>query len=131
MARGALGAVGSGPRAWLKLEGLAVFALSSLIYFVLGGPWWLYLVLILAPDLSMLGYLAGPAVGARIYNLAHTYVGPILLAIAGVLTASAAVGIALIWCAHIGADRMLGYGLKYSSAFGDTHLGAVGKNPAD
>ena len=122
-----MGAVDSGPRAWLKAEGLAVFALSSLTYYVFDGPWWLYIVLILAPDLAMLGYLGGPALGARLYNLAHSYVGPIILAIVGAVPASAAVAVALIWCAHIGMDRMLGYGLKYPTAFGDTHLGAIGK----
>lgn len=123
------GAVHSGPRAWLKAEGLAVFALSSFVYFALGAPWWLYAALILAPDLAMLGYLAGPALGSRVYNLAHAYIGPIALLITGAITASAAVGVALIWFAHIGMDRMLGYGLKYSTAFGDTHLGPVGKKP--
>jgi hypothetical protein len=124
------GVVRSGPRGWLKAEGLAVFALSSFVYFALGAPWWLYAALILAPDLAMLGYLGGPVLGARVYNLAHTYIGPIALVIVGAITASAAVGVALIWFAHIGLDRMLGYGLKYPTAFGDTHLGSVGKKQA-
>ena len=123
------GAVSSGPRMWLKAEGLAVFLVSSLTYYVFGGPWWLYLVLILAPDLAMLGYFGGPALGAKLYNLAHSYVGPIILAIVGAVTASAVVAVALIWCAHIGMDRMVGYGLEYPTAFGDTHLGAVGNKP--
>ena len=125
-----MGAVNSGPRMWLRAEGLAVFALSSLTYYAFGGPWALYVLLILAPDLAMLGYLGGPALGARLYNLAHSYVGPIILAIVGAVTASAAVAVALIWCAHIGMDRMIGYGLKYPTAFGDTHLGTVGKKPS-
>lgn len=121
------GAVSAGPRRWLRAEGLAVFSLCSFVYFVSGAPWWLYLVLILAPDLAMLGYLAGPAVGARLYNLAHTYLAPITLFIVGAIMASSAVAVAMIWCAHIGLDRMMGYGLKYPTAFGDTHLGTAGE----
>lgn len=122
-----MGAVDAGPRNWLKAEGLAVFALSSLVYFLSGAPWWLYLVLILAPDLAMLGYLAGPTAGARIYNLAHTYIAPAILFVIGAILASPAIAVAVIWCAHIGMDRMMGYGLKYPTAFADTHLGAIGK----
>ena len=88
--------------------------------------WLLLVVLFLAPDLSMLGYLAGPRVGAVAYNLAHTYVGPVALALVGVLGESdRAVQLALIWLAHIGVDRAVGYGLKYPTAFNDTHLQRV------
>jgi hypothetical protein len=34
--------------------------------------------------------------------------------------------VALIWLAHIGFDRALGYGLKYKAGFGFTHLGRIG-----
>jgi len=78
---------------------------------------------VLAPDLSALGYVAGPAAGAVTYDLAHTYVGPVVLGLIGVLADSGvATQLALIWFVHIGADRLLGYGLKYPTGFRDTHL---------
>jgi hypothetical protein len=82
----------------------------------------------LAPDLSMLAYLIGPRAGALAYSLAHTYVLAAALTLAGFAIAIplAAAG-GLIWIAHIGFDRALGYGLKYPTAFGDTHLGRVGR----
>lgn len=82
--------------------------------------------LFLVPDLSMLGYLRGPRVGAVCYDAAHSYVGPLaLLGVGGLAAAPTAVAIALIWIAHVGFDRALGYGLKYGTAFRDTHLGRV------
>jgi hypothetical protein len=118
--------VTGGVRVWLRLEGAAVLALSLYLYARGGHSWGLFALLILAPDLAMAGYLAGPRVGALVYNLAHVYVGPILLAIVWMSLGRPPVP-SIIWAAHIGLDRMLGYGLKYPSAFGDTHLGAVGK----
>ena len=125
------GAVGRMPRVWLRAEGLVAFGLATAIYFVIGGPWWLYFVLLLAPDLAILGYVGGPEIGATVYNLAHSYIGPVILAAIGGLTATPAFAVALIWCAHIGLDRMLGYGLKYPTAFGHTHLGLIGRNQGD
>ena len=82
----------------------------------------------LAPDLSMLGYLRGSCSGARIYNAVHTYAGPAVLALwALTLSARMLLPISLIWINHIGVDRLLGYGLKYSDGFGWTHLGRLGK----
>ena len=76
----------------------------------------------------MLAYLIGPRAGAFVYNLAHTYALALPLALAGFFLGSAlASTLALIWVAHIGLDRMLGYGLKYQSGFGDTHLGRIGR----
>lgn len=125
------GAVGGRPLAWLRTEGLAAFGLSTATYFAIGSPWWLYLALLLVPDLAMLGYLGGPRLGASLYNLVHSYVGPGALAVVGVLTAGPLFGVALIWTAHIGLDRLLGYGLKYPTAFGHTHLGQIGRQQAD
>jgi hypothetical protein len=114
------------PRTLLHLEGLAVATAATILYFHLGYPWWLFVVLALAPDLSMLGYVAGPAVGATAYNVAHTYVLPVALALVGVLADGAlAVQVGLIWITHIGVDRGIGYGLKYRTAFKDTHLQRV------
>ncbi|MFC7132205.1 MULTISPECIES: DUF4260 domain-containing protein [Salinibaculum] len=113
------------PRTTLRIEGLAVFAGALAVYLSLDGPFWLLAVLALAPDLSMAGYLAGPALGSRIYNLFHTYTLPLALAGAGVWTGTTlAVLVAAVWTAHIGADRLVGYGLKYETDFKDTHLSA-------
>jgi hypothetical protein len=86
----------------------------------------LLLVLALAPDLSMLGYVGGPRLGSLTYDVVHTYVGPIALGVAGIVGGyETAVQVALIWLTHIGVDRMLGYGLKYPTGFKDTHLQRV------
>ena len=124
-------------RTILRLEGLAAASLSAVFYARTGASWWLFAALWLAPDLSMLGYLAGPRWGARIYNAIHAYVTPATLAVSALLLRSdALVPIALIWINHIGVDRLLGYGLKYPAGFGWTHLGKLGGrretlNPAD
>ena len=114
------------PRSLLHIEGAVVAVAAVALYFHLGYPWWLLLVLALAPDLSMVGYAAGTAVGAVAYDIAHTYAVPVALAIVGVFGDSdLAVQIALIWGAHIGVDRAIGYGLKYPTGFPDTHLQRV------
>src|SRR3984885_15794396 len=115
-------------RVWLRLEGLATLTISLCLYQRHGAPWLIFAILFLLPDLSMLGYLTGALVGAIAYNIAHSYILPIMLIIFAILTARVAVvPYALIWIAHIGFDRMLGYGLKYGSAFGHTHLGWIGR----
>jgi hypothetical protein len=111
------------PRSLLRLEGLGVAAGSLVLYFHLDYGWVLLAVLVLAPDLSMLGYLAGPRLGALAYDMFHTELWPVALAVAGVIGGpTALVKIALIWLVHIGVDRLLGYGLKYPTGFKDTHL---------
>jgi hypothetical protein len=112
----------------IRLEWLAVTVAAVLFYGQSGGSWWLFAILILAPDLSMLGYLAGARTGAWAYNALHILVAPVLLCLVGILLAKPlAVEIALIWIAHIAVDRALGYGLKLSSGFQDTHLGRIGR----
>ena len=114
------------PRRLLHLEGLAVAIGSLVLYFDAGYGWLLLVVLLLAPDLSMLGYLGGPRLGSLTYDVVHTYVGPVALGVIGVVGGyETAVQVALIWSAHIGVDRLLGYGLKYPTAFKDTHLQRV------
>ena len=114
------------PRRLLHVEGLAVLAASLMLYFDAGYGWLVLVVLFLAPDLSMLGYLGGPAVGALTYDLAHTYTLAVALGVVGVVGASDwEIQLALIWLAHIGLDRLLGYGLKYPTGFKDTHLQRV------
>lgn len=121
------GSAGGGVRTLLRLEGLAVLALSVAAYAQFGAGWGWFALLFLLPDLSFFGYLAGPRVGAAAYNAAHSYAGPLALLAAGILGAMPALlAIALVWCAHIGFDRALGYGLKYASGFRDTHLGPIG-----
>ena len=122
------GAVTGGVRTLLRLEGLALFAGMTLLYAVWGGSWWVYAILFLVPDLSFAAYLAGPRVGAMVYNAAHSYMAPMALMIAGfALAAPLMLSIAMIWLAHIGIDRALGYGLKYAAGFGFTHLGRIGR----
>ena len=122
------GAASGGVRTLLRLEGLALFASMTLLYALWGGSWWIYAVLILAPDLGFLGYLAGPKIGAIAYNALHSYMAPMILMAAGFGFAPPMVlSIAMIWLAHIGFDRALGYGLKYAAGFGFTHLGRIGK----
>jgi len=125
------GAVSGAPNLILRLEAAAVMAASLAAYAKLGEGWLLFAVLFLVPDLSMLGYLGGRKLGAAAYNAAHSYLGPAALGAAGLLQSQPLlVAVALIWIAHIGFDRVLGYGLKYTSAFGHTHLGAQGKAKA-
>lgn len=121
-------AVSGRPRIILMLEGLALFALCIFAYYRLGYSWWLFGALILAPDLGMAGYLRNAKTGAQLYNLLHLTACPIALGVWGYLWPEPlALSIALIWLAHIGMDRMLGYGLKYETGFGDTHLGRIGE----
>ena len=110
-----------------RLEGLAALVLGIAAYAWLGQSWWVFALLALAPDLAMLGYLRSTATGTLTYNLVHTYAGPALLALLGLAIGPLAFGLAAIWTAHIGADRLLGYGLKLSSGFDQTHLGPIGK----
>jgi len=122
------GTVTGAPKALLRLEGLFVLIAACAAYAKVGGDWWLFAILFLAPDLSMLGYLAGRKTGAALYNLGHWYVMPLLAIGWGVFGQNTLVLEAgLIWAAHIGFDRFLGYGLKYGSGFGATHLGIKGK----
>ena len=121
-------AVSGAPRLLLRLEGAAALAAGSIGFARLDGNWIFFAAMFLVPDLSMLGYLAGRRVGAMLYNLGHSYISAALLAgVGAALAAHELWALALIWVAHIGFDRMLGYGLKYPTGFGDTHLGRVGR----
>jgi hypothetical protein len=112
----------------LRLEASAVLVGAIVAYRYLGGSWLLFALLFLLPDLSMLGYLINPRVGAWAYNAVHSYVTPISLAAATWLAFRGRLSpLWLIWIAHIAFDRLLGYGLKYRAGFGYTHLGSIGK----
>lgn len=128
------------PITWLRFEALFVFALTLALYAWTGASWGLFALLFLVPDLSMLGYLANPRIGAFAYNLAHAYAGPVLLAGLGICldTWQGSAGLfdtvapyALIWAAHIAFDRVLGYGLKSPLGFKITHLGRIGHKEAE
>ncbi len=125
----AAGFVTSTPKWLLRVEGLAMMVAAAVAYRALGGGWGFFAALFLVPDLSMLGYLAGRRVGAAVYNAGHSLIGPALLAGVGLVMGGQATALllALIWVAHVGFDRAAGYGLKYDSAFADTHLGRVGR----
>lgn len=102
--------------------GIALYAYSTS-----GSPWWLFAVLLLAPDISMVGYIRGPVLGSITYNIGHSLVGPVALVAwnwAGGPDLAFAVG--AIWLAHVGMDRALGYGLKHEDDFRHTHLGWIG-----
>jgi hypothetical protein len=111
----------------LRLEGAVALALSVALYAHGGFSWVWFGVLFLSPDLAMAGYFAGPRVGAFAYNFVHTYALALPLAAFGLLAGQpVALALGLIWTAHIGLDRALGYGLKYASRFGHTHLNLFG-----
>jgi len=123
------GAVTGGVKILLRLEGLTLFAGMVLLYGIWGGSWWVFVILFLAPDLSFIAYLSDPRTGAIIYNAAHSYMAPVALLTTGfALGEPLVLSIAMIWLAHIGIDRALGYGLKYQAGFGFTHLGRIGKS---
>ena len=114
------------PRRLLRLEGLAVLCGAVAFYFHLGYGWVLLVVLVLAPDLSAVGYALSTPAGTLAYDLAHTEIWPIGLLVAGALGGERVLTqLGLIWLVHIGADRFLGYGLKYPTGFKDTHLQRV------
>lgn len=112
----------------LRTEGLAVLTAALLVYGFYGFSWATFFMCFLLPDLSLLGYLFGKKVGAISYNCAHSYIGPaIFISFAFILGEQLYQLICLIWAAHIGFDRTLGYGLKYQNGFSYTHLGKIGK----
>lgn len=103
-----------------------MFVAAIVLYFHAGYQWWLFVVLLLAPDLAAVGYLFGRRIGAATYDVGHFDALPIALGVIGVLSDSdTCLKLALIWLAHIGMDRAVGYGLKYPSGFKDTHLQRV------
>ena len=110
----------------LHLDGLAVAAAGLSVYAILGFPWWLFGVLILAPDLFMLGYVFNPKVGSRIYNIGHSMIWPVALGLLGrLLSLEGFVAVGLIWMCHIGIDHAFGYGYKYEDRFKHTHFSVV------
>jgi Domain of unknown function (DUF4260) len=116
------------PRLLLRVEGVVVLAAAVVAYRALGAPWSLFGLFFLMPDVGLLGYLAGPRIGALAYNTLHTYPGPGAVALFALLGHRPEYWpICGIWMAHIGMDRALGLGLKFPTAFNLTHLGKVGR----
>lgn len=114
------------PKTMLHIESLALLIATLVAYQQLGYSGWLLLALLFVPDASMVGYLANERIGSITYNVVHTFLGPLtLLGVGFVGEWELGVSIALIWVAHIALDRTLGYGLKYPTAFKDTHLQRV------
>lgn len=115
-------------RALLRLEGGAALGLAVAIYFAQGGSLWLLVPLVLAVDISMVGYLANARVGAITYNALHSWVPGLVVLGVGLWRGDGTLTIAgTILAAHVGMDRLFGYGLKYPTAFADTHLGRIGR----
>jgi hypothetical protein len=113
------------PLVLLRSEGVALLALAAILYGRYGRSWWLFVALLPAPDLGLLGNLWSRRAGAVAHDLTHTYLPPVALGAVGVLTSSGlAVALALVWFAHIGMDRARGLGLQYPDGSGCTHLRA-------
>lgn len=107
----------------IKIEGLVFLTLGAYFYFSNGYTWGIFLLLLLFPDVFMIGYIVNNRVGAYLYNFAHTFATPLLLLLVGqIFSVNYLMMISFIWIAHIGMDRMFGYGLKYESGFKDTHM---------
>lgn len=116
----------------IKLEEVGLTVLAVALFLQLDLAWWWLVVFFFAPDLAMAGYLAGTQIGAALYNLVHHRGLAAAIIVLGMGLGSAwlqATGLILL--AHSSFDRVLGYGLKYPDAFQHTHLGWIGRKPAD
>lgn len=113
----------------LKVEAAAFFIATVWAYYLIGASWAIFCVLLLVPDLFMVGYAKNSMLGALLYNIGHTYVTPlVLLGLYVFFNVTVLLPVSIIWLAHISMDRMLGYGLKLDTGFTHTHLGIIGKN---
>jgi hypothetical protein len=113
----------------IKLEEIGVFLFSIYLFSLLSYPWWVYPLFFFASDLSMLGYIGGPRLGAISYNLIHHKAIALGLYVAGAFLHVPVISlIGILFLGHSSLDRVLGYGLKYGDSFNHTHLGAIGKS---
>jgi hypothetical protein len=111
-----------------RIEGLALLVLAVVVYSTSDQSWWWFALLQLAPDLSMIGYLRDPKLGAAIYNAGHALIWPALLLAVGLpISRPWLIAAGAIWLSHIGMDRAFGYGLKLPDSFKHTHLGTMGR----
>ncbi|MBL3729955.1 DUF4260 domain-containing protein [Lysinibacillus sp. HST-98] len=107
----------------ISIEYILAFIITVSFYGHLNFPWLYFIVFLLLPDITMVGYLINTKIGALFYNMGHSFVLPAILMVIGLLTTTSIPLMAtLIWLAHIFLDRALGYGLKYDDAFKKTHL---------
>ena len=126
------GSVDGGPQIILRLEGLLVLLSGCFAFSKMNYDWSVFLWCFFIPDISFVGYVFGPKIGAASYNFAHSYVVPAVLLLVGLaLNIQVFLVASCIWISHIGFDRALGFGLKYSKGFSYTHLGLIGKNQAN
>ena len=110
----------------IKLEELAMFGLSAWALYIMNAEWWYYLLLLLGPDISFIGYTAGNKTGAFIYNLFHHKGVAVVIFIIGFLTPDKIMQIAgIVLFGHSSMDRFFGYGLKLTEGFKFTHLGMI------
>jgi hypothetical protein len=110
-----------------RLEGALIFLGATYVYYLRGGDWLLFILVFFAIDVSMSGYLINKKIGALVYNIGHTLIVPILIYLAARITDSGELTmLSLVWFAHIGLDRALGYGFKLPAGFKHTHLGTIG-----
>jgi len=115
-------------RRWLRAEGVIAFAWAVVLWILLRQPLPLFLVLLLVPDVSMLGYLRGPHAGAILYNIVHNWATAGLVLLLGLVAQPGPIIlVGSVLLGHVGIDRALGYGLKYPTSFQDTHLGRIGR----
>lgn len=115
-------------RTWLRVEGFAAFLTGLAIYGINGGPWLFVIPFLLVPDVSMVGYLRDARLGAFTYNLVHNWaIGLATLGLGAWTGLDWVLLVGAILVAHVGIDRVAGYGLKLPSAFQDTHLGRIGR----
>ena len=112
----------------VRLEEFGIFLFSIYLFSTLHYPWWLYPLLLLVPDISMIGYIGGTRSGAIIYNIIHFRALSLLLFVLGIFLKVPLLSLAgIILFAHSSLDRAFGYGLKYGSSFSYTHLGEIGR----
>jgi len=110
----------------LHINGTVLFIVGTFIYGFLGYHWGLYAILLFVPDLFMLGYIINPSTGALIYNIGHSFTGPAVLVIMGILLPlPILISIGIIWICHINLDHAFGYGYKYPDAFKHTHYSEI------
>src|SRR5690625_2075263 len=108
---------------WVHLEGLIIFVFMMYFYSLHDFNWWIFFLFLLVPDISMVAYIINNRMGAMIYNIVHTYTMSIPILLLGlIMENNFFIMSGIIWSAHIGIDRLFGYGLKYKTAFQDSHL---------
>ena len=114
------------PNIFLRIEGFVLFIIASIMFFNQNGSWILYIALLFLPDIGMTGYIMNTKLGAITYNLFHTTSIPLILLIIFFVTQQYSLLIfGFVWLAHIGMDRVAGFGLKYTDNFKHTHIQEV------